>query len=70
MADKHNRKPAELTKESIEALLTADYPQKDVAERFVRLLETCEFARYAPATDAEGLEKVYDDAAVALDDAE
>ena len=70
VADKHNRKPAELTKESIEALLTADYPQKDVAERFVRLLETCEFARYAPATDAEGLEKVYDDAAVALDDAE
>jgi hypothetical protein len=54
VADKFNRSAAGLTHQDIEALLARRGVNGDLSGRLVRLLDTCDMARYAPAADGAG----------------
>jgi hypothetical protein len=53
--------PAELNKDKIKSLLTAKSVEPSVISRLLELLETCEFARFAPVKDENKMKDAYND---------
>lgn len=50
---------ANLTKNNIESILSNKGINQDLTQRFMNILDTCEFARYAPAESDAEMETVY-----------
>ncbi len=61
---------ANLTKDNIEAELSAKDIDNELISRFMQILNTCEFARYAPVESDTAMEKVYNDAVAAIGEME
>jgi len=62
-SDKLSIPVAQLSKDNIENRLQ-EHGAKDVlSTAFIRVLDSCEFARYAPGDQSENMDKVYDEAA-------
>jgi len=61
-ADKLSIPVAELSKENIERELLGHNVDADKAKAVVRLLDECEFARYAPGDDTGRMDRMYDEA--------
>ena len=50
---------ASLSKDNVEQELAQHGVDKALSDEFLRLLNECEFARYAPSAVAGGMDKVY-----------
>ena len=66
VSDKLNLPAAELSKENIGEKLVDGGATPEQAERFVALLDACEFARYAPSEGHEAMNAHYEGAVAAI----
>lgn len=63
IADKLNMPQESLNKDNIQAELSAKQVPQQLTDQFIKALNDCEFARYAPGTDAStAMENVYQSA--------
>ncbi len=67
LSDKLNIPQASLTKDNVEAELTKYGISETLIHEFMDILNTCEFARYAPSQVSETLEQLYELTADAID---
>ena len=59
LSDKLNIPQANLTKDNVEAELTKYGVDENLISEFMDILNTCEFARYAPAQASDAMDKLY-----------
>lgn len=62
LSDKMTIPVAELNKERASAELTKHKASETVVTRFIQILDTCEFARFAPGGGNEKMNEIYDEA--------
>ena len=62
IADKLNIPQANLNKDNINAALAQQQVDPSLIEQFIKTLDECEFARYAPGNPNENMETVYNSA--------
>ena len=62
IADKLNMPQANLNKDNINAALAQQQVDPSLIEQFIKTLDECEFARYAPGNPNENMETVYNSA--------
>jgi tetratricopeptide (TPR) repeat protein len=62
IADKLNMPQANLNKDNINAALAQQQVEPSLIEQFIKTLNECEFARYAPGNPNENMETVYNNA--------
>ncbi len=62
LSDKMTIPVAELNKERASAELTNHKASETVVTRFIQILDTCEFARFAPGGGNEKMSEIYDEA--------
>ena len=67
LSDKLNIPVASLTKDNVETELSRYGADETLINQFMDILNTCEFARYAPAQDASGMDKLYDETVQTID---
>jgi len=60
LSDKLNIPTAILTKDNVETKLVEHGVAKELIDSFMDILNTCEFARYAPAQADKAMDKLYD----------
>ena len=60
LSDKLNLPLASLTKDNVEAELTKYGVDAALMKEFMDILNTCEFARYAPSQASDALEQLYE----------
>ena len=70
IADRFNLRRAELTKESISALLEERKVPEETVQRFMSVINECEFARFAPAADKEAQPRLLQTAMETLEEVE
>jgi len=58
-SDKLSIPVARLSKHNIESELSKQGVSEELAGRFLQILDTCEFARYAPAESDAGMDRIY-----------
>ena len=66
LSDKLSILPAELTKERVTAELEDRKIEAALADSFIQILNTCEFARYAPNTGQKEMGNLYSEAIDAI----
>lgn len=66
LSDKLNIPQAELTKDNVENELRKYGVSEDLIREFMDILNTCEFARYAPAQTSDAMDKLYEQTADAI----
>ena len=59
ISDKLSIPVSQLSKDNIEAELTKHGVAEDITKTFIGALDECEFARYAPGSESEAMDKVY-----------
>lgn len=59
LSDKLNIPQASLTKDNVEAELMVFGVDKEVSDDFINILNTCEFARYAPSQAPEAMDQLF-----------
>lgn len=69
-SDKLSIPVANLTKDNIEAELSSKNIDDELISKFMQILNTCEFARYAPAQSEGAMESVYNDTVFAIGEME
>lgn len=69
-SDKLSIPVANLSKNNIEAELSKQNINKELTQRFMNILDTCEFARYAPAESDAELDRVYNSTVDAIGEME
>ncbi|MDR1371247.1 MAG: BatD family protein [Dysgonamonadaceae bacterium] len=67
LSDKLNIPVASLTKDNVEVELGKYGIDESLITRFMDILNTCEFARYAPAQDASGMDQLYEETVQTID---
>ena len=60
LSDKLNIPQSNLTKDNVEAELTKYGVDESLIKEFLDILNTCEFARYAPAQASDAMDKLYE----------
>jgi hypothetical protein len=70
LSDKLSIPVASLTKESVESELTNHNVDLAVINKFIQILNTCEFARYAPNSGQQEMGNLYDETMLAISDLE
>lgn len=66
-SDKLSIPGANLTRNNIGAELTAYGVDQDLIDRFIHILDTCEFARYAPVESSAEMNHIYQEATDAIE---
>jgi hypothetical protein len=66
VGDKFNIPKANLTKENIADVLKVKQVQTSTIQQLITTIDMCEFAKYAPMADSQGLSKIYDDATLLI----
>ncbi len=69
-SDKLSIPVARLSKNNIEEELSRKGISEQVAGKFIEILDTCEFARYAPAESNAEMDRIYNDTMKAIEDME
>ena len=69
-SDKLSIPVAQLSKNNIEAELTKSEVNNALIDRFMDILNTCEFARYAPAESDAAMDKLYNETVEAIEEME
>jgi len=67
LSDKLNIPVSSLTKDNVEAELTKYGVEESLIKEFMNILNTCEFARYAPGQGSDEMDKLYDSTVNAID---
>lgn len=67
VADKLNIQLSDLTGDSIQEELTKRKVDEEIILQCKSVLETCEYARYAPSSDDQAMDKLYDEADQTID---
>ncbi len=67
LSDKLNIPVSALTKDNVETELSKYGIDETLTRQFMDILNTCEFARYAPAQDSSGMDKLYEETVQAID---
>lgn len=67
VADKMSIKLSDLTTDSIREQLASRKVDEALIKQCVDVLQTCEFARYAPSADSQAMDKLYAQAAQTID---
>ncbi len=67
LSDKLNIPVASLTKDNVEAELTKYGVGESLIKEFIDILNTCEFARFAPSRDSQEMDKLYASTVSAID---
>ncbi len=67
LADKLNIPVSELTKDNVRERLAARGVADDVVDAYLRAIDDCEFARFAPGEPASMMQRVYEQAAAAIE---
>jgi hypothetical protein len=62
LGDKLSIPVSELKRDTVVETLNSHNIDSQLTGKFIEMLDICEFARYAPATEAGQMQKVYDDA--------
>ena len=62
LSDKFNIPPAELSKDTVREQLSSKEVPQEYIDEIIEILDSCEFARYAPGAAGSGMEKTYDQA--------
>jgi hypothetical protein len=62
LSDKLGIPVAELSRDKAREKLEANRIPEEMTERFMKLIDNCEYARYAPSTDEERMDRLYQDA--------
>ncbi len=70
LSDKLSIPTAELTKDKAAEAMAKLNIKENLSEKYLEVIENCEFARYAPAGMASDMKTLYDDAAKAITDLE
>ena len=70
VADKLNIPMSELTGDSIREELAKRQVDEESIKRCADVLSTCEFARYAPSSDDQAMDKLYEEASSTIDSLE
>lgn len=60
LSDKLNIPQANLTKDNVETELTKYGVEEGLMKEFMDILNTCEFARYAPSQSSDAMDKLYE----------
>ena len=60
LSDKLSIPQAELTKDNVESELAKYGVDEALTKEFMEILNTCEFARYAPSQASDAMDKLYD----------
>lgn len=60
LSDKLNMPQANLTKDNVEIELSKYGVNEELVKEFLDILNTCEFARYAPAQASDAMDKLYE----------
>ena len=63
LSDKLTLPLSELTKDNAREEMSKHGIEPDAADEFMNLLDSCEFARYAPADISDSMENIYQRAA-------
>lgn len=66
LSDKLNIPRAELAKDNVENELTKYGVSEELIKEFMDILNTCEFARYAPAQTSDAMDKLYEQTVEAI----
>ncbi len=66
LSDKLNIPVSSLTKDNVETELLKYGVNESLIKEFINILNTCEFARYAPTGGAEAMDQLYDSTVVAM----
>lgn len=69
-SDKLSIPVARLSRNNIEEELSRKGIRQELANRFIQILDTCEFARYAPAESNVEMDRIYNDAMGAIGEME
>ncbi len=67
LSDKLNIPVASLTKDNVETELSGYGVSEELIKQFMDILNTCEFARYAPAQGSQEMDKLYEGTVQAID---
>ncbi|GBU08057.1 aerotolerance-like protein [Bacteroidales bacterium] len=67
LSDKLNIPLANLTKDNVDVELNNYGVSQELLDKFRYILDNCEFARYAPSSDAHEMDKVFESALDAID---
>lgn len=59
ISDKMSIPVSELSKDNVEQELMKHNVDKALSEEFIRVLDECEFARYAPSSATSGMDRIY-----------
>lgn len=59
ISDKLSIPVSELNRDNIRSILEKSNVNNEVIDSFIEILDTCEFARYAPATESGEMDKLY-----------
>lgn len=70
VADKLNIQMSELSGDCIREELSKRGVEEDIVQRCADVLSTCEFARYAPSSDDNAMDKLYEEASDTIDSLE
>jgi hypothetical protein len=70
LSDKLTIPVASLTKDNVEAELIRYGVGEELIREFMEILNTCEFARYAPSTESGEMDKLYDATVAAIGEME
>ncbi|GHT31500.1 aerotolerance-like protein [Bacteroidia bacterium] len=70
LSDKLNIPQSELTKDNVETELVRYGVGETLIHKFMDILNTCEFARYAPLQESNAMDKLYDSTVKAIGDME
>lgn len=69
-ADKLNLHTSDLNKENVREAMVRAGIQQDKIDRFIRVIEDCEFARYAPGDPEATMDKIFSDATDVINEME
>ncbi len=67
VSDKLNLHLSDLTREMIHDELIKKEVDEETVKQYEHVIEVCEFARYAPSTDDQAMDKLYEDAVRTID---
>lgn len=70
IGDKLKMPPSELSRQNISEKLKARGISENVEAGFIKLLDECEFAKYAPAATKDNMQPVYDEGVVVINSLE
>jgi hypothetical protein len=66
LGDKLNMQSSELSRDNVQEKLSAQNVPQEIIDSLIAVIDNCEYARYAPGSNREGMEEAYNEAVKAI----